>query len=96
MRGDFDEDEFEDYELRPGLDYGDTVVDAGSGFDLDDATPLERGLYNLGREVEQLPASALQTRLSLLLSTAMIELWRQRQRIERMAAERGGSHEHLD
>ena len=81
MRGDFDEDEFEDYELRPGVDYGDTVVDAGSGFDLDDATPLERGLYNLGREVEQLPASALQTRLSLLLSTAMIELWRMRQRL---------------
>lgn len=30
VRGDFDEDEFEDYELRPGVDYGDTVVEAGS------------------------------------------------------------------
>ena len=37
MRGDFDEDEVEDYELRPGVDYGDTVVEAGSTFDLDDA-----------------------------------------------------------
>jgi hypothetical protein len=92
MRGDFDEDEFEDYELRPGLDYGDTVVDAGSTFDLDDATPLERGLYNLCREVEQLPASALQTRLSLALSTAMIELWRMRQRLARVAVNRGADH----
>jgi hypothetical protein len=87
MRGDFDEDEFEDYELRPGVDYGDTVVEAGSTFDLDDATPLERGLYNMGREVEQLPASALQTRLSLLLSTAMIELWRMRQRFAEHAVQ---------
>ena len=73
MRGDFDEDEFEDYELRPGLDYGDTVVDAERTLDLDEASPLEHGLYNLCREVEQLPASVFQTRLSLALSTAMIE-----------------------
>ena len=85
MRGDFDEDEFEDYELRPGLDYGDTVVDAERTLDLDEASPLEHGLYNLCREVEQLPASVFQTRLSLALSTAMIELWRQRQRLELLA-----------
>lgn len=80
-------------------------------FDLDSATPLERGLYNLCREVEQLPASALQTRLSLMLSTAMIELWRMRHRLAAHAVQcpqchrvavdaacspnRGG-HEHLD
>lgn len=89
MKGDFDEDEFEDYELRPGLDYGDTVVDAERTFDLDEASPLERGLYNLCREVEQLPASALQTRLSLALSTAMIEVWRMRQRLASVAANEG-------
>ena len=27
MRGDFDEDEFEDYDLRPGVDYSDTLSD---------------------------------------------------------------------
>lgn len=61
--------------------------DAERTFDLDEASPLERGLYNLCRELEQLPASAFQTRLSLALSTAMVELWRMRQRLANHAVQ---------
>lgn len=53
---------------------------ATRGFDLDKATDLERGLYHLCQELERLPASPLMTRLTLAMSTAMIELWRLRTR----------------
>jgi hypothetical protein len=78
MRGDFDEDEDPDF-------YPDAIPSHEPSnrptFDLEAATALERGLYNICQEVERLPASPLQTRLVLMLSTAMIELWRMRHRL---------------